>query len=68
MAEMESWCPLCGEAVSEVSLHVCAICRRLTCQRCAVRDFGRTFCSQHCRDLFFFGDDEEPEDEGEGGG
>ncbi len=42
-----------------VSLHKCPICFKAACDNCAVRAFGRLFCSKLCSDQFFFGDDEE---------
>jgi len=42
-------------------LRDCSICRKIFCQYCGVRDFGREFCSDRCRAMFFFGNgDEEP--------
>ena len=40
-------------------LNKCPICFKLVCEECAVRNFGRLFCSKLCSDQFFFGDDEE---------
>jgi hypothetical protein len=37
------------------------ICRSLFCQECAVRDYGRQFCSLRCRGFFFYGDGDETE-------
>ena len=37
----------------------CPICFLLVCESCAVRAFGRQFCSKRCSDQFFFGDDDE---------
>jgi len=55
----ETPCTTCGLLCEEDALQVCMICRRLFCQRCAVADYGRQFCSAHCRDLFFYGDDDD---------
>jgi len=56
---VETWCPNCHEPVAEEMLRECAICRTLFCPACAVRGYGREFCSVRCRDYFFFGDGEE---------
>ena len=56
-------CGVCGDAVEDVSLQACAICRRLCCPRCAVAGYGRVFCSVSCRDVFFFGDDDLEDEE-----
>jgi hypothetical protein len=42
-----------------VRLGKCPICFKLVCDNCAVRAFGRAFCSKRCSDQFFFGDDDE---------
>jgi hypothetical protein len=50
-------CVICKEPPEQgTELHTCIICRRLFCQQCMVADYGRQFCSTHCRDLFFYGD------------
>jgi len=56
----DALCYSCMEPGTEtMPLQSCMICRRLFCQSCAVDDYGRQFCSAHCRDLFFYGDDED---------
>lgn len=55
-------CIIChkDEQVEEfLRLNKCPICFKLTCDDCAVRNFGRLFCSKKCSDQFFFGDDED---------
>jgi hypothetical protein len=50
-------CVKCNEPAEQgEELQMCMICRRLFCQQCVVVDYGRQFCSTHCRDLFFYGD------------
>jgi len=63
---IETWCPGCGTPVPEDALKVCIICRGRFCPSCAVAGYGREFCSERCRDYFFFGDAEE-EEETDGG-
>ena len=42
-------------------MQTCMMCRTLFCRYCAARGYGRDFCSDRCRAMFFFGDgDEEP--------
>lgn len=41
------------------------MCRRLFCNRCAVRRSGRDFCGARCGDSFFFGNVEEDSDDAE---
>jgi hypothetical protein len=54
-------CPKCGRELMSFQLRDCPICRTQFCQQCGVRDFGRDFCSDRCRAMFFFGNgDEEP--------
>ncbi len=59
---VDTWCPTCHSPVAEDALARCIICRGLFCPGCAVRGYGREFCSERCRDYFFFGDGE-PESE-----
>jgi len=43
------------------------MCRRLFCNRCAVRRGGRNFCGLPCGDSFFFGNVEDGDaDDAEG--
>jgi hypothetical protein len=41
------------------------ICRTQFCQYCAVRGYGREFCSDTCRAMFFFGDADDVDDLGD---
>jgi hypothetical protein len=52
-------CAGCQKDEQEVSLQKCPICFKWVCPDCGKRDYGRTFCSQRCAHLFFFGDEEE---------
>jgi len=54
-------CPSCGHEILPFQLRDCSICRILFCQYCSVPGYGRDFCSDRCRAMFFFGNgDEEP--------
>jgi len=52
-------CVTCQKDDQEVTLYKCPICFKLVCTECTKREYGRTFCSKRCADLFFFGDDDE---------
>ncbi len=52
-------CITCQADEQDVRLAKCPICFKWVCDRCAVRSYGREFCSRRCSDQFFFGDDEE---------
>jgi hypothetical protein len=52
-------CVTCQKDEREVTLSKCPICFKLICVECAQHAYGRTFCSQRCANLFFFGDDED---------
>ncbi len=52
-------CVGCQKTDEEKSLQKCPICFRFVCMDCGRREYGRTFCSDRCSHLFFFGDDEE---------
>jgi hypothetical protein len=52
-------CVGCQKTEEEKSLQKCPICFKFVCMDCGRREYGRTFCSDRCAHLFFFGDDEE---------
>jgi hypothetical protein len=52
-------CVNCKTSEEDTRFNKCPICFKLTCDNCAVRDFGRMFCSKRCSHQFFFGDDDE---------
>jgi hypothetical protein len=52
-------CSVCQKEDQETTLHKCPICFKLACDNCAVRSYGRAFCTKRCADQFFFGDDDE---------
>lgn len=54
-------CPTCGQAAPESELRSCQMCRSLFCQHCETYGYGRFFCGERCRDMFFFGDGEDSE-------
>ena len=45
------------------SLPFCQTCRKLICETCVVRMGGGTFCSKPCAHAFFFGGQDDVEDE-----
>jgi hypothetical protein len=47
--------------VVESELRACQMCRSLFCRHCEVYGYGRFFCGERCRDMFFFGDGEDSE-------
>ncbi len=51
-------CSVCHVSDEEVDLKKCAICFYRFCEDCATNRGGRLFCSKHCSDFFFFGDEE----------
>jgi len=60
---LNTTCPSCEERVSDIQLHTCQMCRSLFCQQCGVMGYGRDFCGIRCRDMFFFGDGDEVEED-----
>jgi hypothetical protein len=52
-------CEICGAEEEEYDLKKCPICHKLFCQDCAVLKGGIRFCSRHCMQFFFYGEDEE---------
>jgi hypothetical protein len=55
----EDRCARCGKTRDEVRLEKCSVCYSMFCRVCASRRHGKTFCSVHCADIFFFGDEEQ---------
>ena len=56
----EPTCLKCSAAAGpERSMLRCPICFRYTCDKCVLTRGGRSFCSVHCADLYFFGDEEQ---------
>jgi hypothetical protein len=41
------------EEVHVYKLTKCAICLKLVCEQCAIRNYGRIFCSKRCSLSFF---------------
>ena len=52
-------CVGCQVNDQDSRLNKCPICFKWICENCAVRTFGRAFCSKKCADQFFFGDEDE---------
>jgi hypothetical protein len=52
-------CVQCQATDLDRRLEKCPMCFKLICETCAVRLYGRTFCTKTCADTFFFGDDDE---------
>lgn len=53
-------CGVCEQSKDDAELSKCPICFRAYCKDCAYLFSGRTFCSQHCGEYFFFSN---PDDE-----
>jgi len=62
-ASNEELCPGCNHRIQAGELRLCIMCRSLFCHRCAVEGYGRTFCSDRCREYFFHGDGEASEED-----
>ena len=55
-------CAQCGKEDSEVyRLVKCPMCFKMVCEQCAVRLYGRYFCSNVCATNFFFIYDDDDE-------
>jgi len=62
-SKVDHRCSRCDQSFEEMELQTCMICRSLFCRYCAVKGYGRTFCSDICRGFFFFGDGDETEED-----
>jgi hypothetical protein len=52
-------CTVCQASDLDRRLEKCPICFKWVCEECAIRSYGRCFCTKLCADQFFFGDDDE---------
>lgn len=52
-------CVTCQRTDQETDLQKCPVCFKYYCGEHTVNYSGRTFCSKHCADYFFFADDDE---------
>jgi hypothetical protein len=55
-------CERCGQLCEPLELSACPVCKKTFCTYCAHRVASRNYCSRACGDIFFFGGDEEPDD------
>lgn len=55
-------CGGCGQEFP-YALPRCPICHKSVCESCAVRMGGSTFCGSACAHAFFFGGQDDVEDE-----
>ena len=56
-------CALCSQSDATVRLTKCAGCFKPICQSCGLGRYGKSFCGQECSDVFFFGVDQDEEEE-----
>ncbi len=56
-------CSLCSEYNPLRDVYLCPSCLKYVCDACCYRFGGRPFCSKHCADYYFFGDEELDETE-----
>jgi hypothetical protein len=62
MSRFEDHCVVCDQDFP-FSLPLCQTCRKPACESCAVRMRGGTFCCKPCAHAFFFGGQDDVEDE-----
>ena len=62
---MPSLSDRCGVCDTEMgfALPRCPICKKAVCETCSVRMGGNVFCGKACANAFFFGGQEDVEDE-----
>ena len=53
---MKVECVTCKKTENETTLRKCAVCHKYYCDEHAFLYSGRSFCSKHCADYFFFAD------------
>jgi hypothetical protein len=59
---LDDTCGVCNQQVP-YALPRCPTCRRSVCETCAIRMGGSVFCGSPCAHAFFFGGQEDVEDE-----
>lgn len=57
VAELKDACAKCKTCLEAEELLRCSLCNRHTCKRCAVKRYGRKFCSDRC--MICYGLDDE---------
>jgi hypothetical protein len=60
-------CVRCGEPEESALLERCVACGKEFCVECAYRATGRRFCSGECARAFFYGDQDDDENDVEAG-
>jgi len=64
MSSLERRCIHCGETEETVRLDRCVVCGRDFCPDCGYRATGRRFCTAECARAFFYGDEDDDENDG----
>lgn len=60
-------CERCGRLCEPVEIDSCPVCRKRFCIYCAYHIASRRYCGRACGDSFFFGGDEDADDQPEEG-
>jgi hypothetical protein len=60
---VERACIGCGESEETARLERCVACGRDFCPDCACRFAGRRYCSSQCARDFFYGEDDDDEND-----
>ena len=53
---MKEECVTCKKTADETTLRKCPVCHKYYCDDHVFLYSGRSFCSKHCADYFFFAD------------
>jgi hypothetical protein len=56
-------CFNCNQTSNVLRILKCVLCFKPVCEQCAVRRYGRMFCSQDCAKSFFLDEDGEQQTE-----
>ena len=62
MTGLADRCGVCGTELA-FALPICPICKKAVCEACAFRMGGSVFCGSACANAFFFGGQDDVEDE-----
>ena len=63
MSSVERRCIGCGDSEETERLERCVACGRDFCPDCAYRAAGRRYCSGQCARNFFYGEEDDDEDD-----
>jgi hypothetical protein len=59
--DKDNFCSVCGALGETKPLERCPVCSKYFCGDCCYRGSGRRLCSERCKMILFYGDQDDPE-------